>query len=239
MILLGLAGCAAEAGSDQAVGGAGSVTSAPSTSFMPVTAPPPTFGPLDPASAPAAASTTAVASGGDRGDGRDVLSGLMIAPEAAATAYDRDLFTYWIDADGDGCDTRCEVLDTERRFDLPGLATGWLSIYDGYTTADPDELEVDHLVALAEAWRSGTDSWDAERRAAFANDLDDPDALIAVSAATNRSKSDSDPASWQPPARGSWCQWADAWVRVKVKWQLTADEAEVAALRNILAGCGS
>src|SRR5690606_9096592 len=112
-----------------------------------------------------------------------------------------------------------------------------LSIYDGYSTPDASELDVDHVGALGEAWRSGAPSWDAWRRRAFANDLDEPGALIAVSASTNRSKSDRDPASWQPPNRDAWCQWGRAWVRVKVKWGLTADEAEVRALENILAGC--
>lgn len=168
----------------------------------------------------------------------DPLAGLIVAPERSGASYQRDLFQHWIDADDDGCDTRCEVLAQERRSDLPGLlAGGWLSIYDGYSTDDPSELEVDHLVALAEAWRSGADGWDAARRRAFANDLEEPDALVAVTAATNRSKGDRDPATWQPPNGASWCRFAGGWVRVKVKWGLSADEAEVSALRNMLAGC--
>ncbi len=162
---------------------------------------------------------------------------LVVAPEGSGDGYDRGLFEHWIDADGDGCNTRCEVLEAERRSDLPGLASGWLSIYDGYSTDDPSELDVDHVVALSEAWRSGASGWDAATRRAFANDLDEPDALIAVTAATNRSKSDRDPAEWQPPNRGAWCQWGLGWVRVKIKWGLTADEAEVSALRNVLAAC--
>ena len=78
---------------------------------------------------------------------------------------------------------------------------------------------------------------DLARRQAFANDLDDPGALIAVTAATNRSKSDRDPASWQPPNEEAWCEFAAAWVTTKARWGLTADNAEVAALRNMLTGC--
>jgi hypothetical protein len=167
-----------------------------------------------------------------------VVDRLVVAPEGDGAGYDRDLFEHWSDADGDGCDTRCEVLETERRDDLEGLAGGgWLSIYDGYTTPDEGELEIDHVVALAEAWRSGAASWDPGRREAFANDLDDPGALVAVTAATNRSKSDRDPASWQPPDRSAWCWFAGAWATTKVRWELTADRAEVDALRNMLAGC--
>jgi hypothetical protein len=54
---------------------------------------------------------------------------------------------------------------------------GWLSLYDSYSTDGPDELEIDHVVALAETWDSGADSWDAARREAFANDLEHPGAL--------------------------------------------------------------
>ncbi|MCZ7631520.1 MAG: HNH endonuclease family protein [Microthrixaceae bacterium] len=165
------------------------------------------------------------------------LSSLTIAPEAPRDGYDRDLFRHWVDADGDGCNTRCEVLERQRTTSLPGLADGgWLSIYDGYSTDDPSEFDVDHVVALAEAWDSGAATWGPARREAFANDLDSGQ-LIAVTAATNRSKSDRDPAQWQPPNRDAWCEWGAAWIGVKAKWELTADPAEIRALTNIMRGC--
>jgi hypothetical protein len=168
----------------------------------------------------------------------DALAGVRIAPERSDAGYDRRLFEHWVDADHDGCDTRCEVLEAERRTDLDGLSTGgWLSLYDGYTTDRAAELEVDHAVALAEAWRSGADTWTPERRRAFANDLDHPQALVAVSIAANQSKSDRDAASWQPPNRAAWCEWARATVTVKAAWSLSADPAEAETLRNVLAGC--
>ncbi len=200
------------AGGDQA-GAEATVTTAP---------PPPAEGP---ASAPPGEATA-------------LVDQLTVAPEASDDGYDRELFDHWVDADGDGCHTRCEVLAAERRTDLPGLPEGgWLSLYDGYSTPDASELDIDHVVALAEAWRSGADGWDAERREAFANDLDDPAALVAVTAATNRSKGDRDPASWQPPNRDAWCEYATAWVATKLRWGLSADQAEVDALRNMLRGC--
>jgi hypothetical protein len=150
----------------------------------------------------------------------------------------------WTDDDHDRCDTRAEVLiaesltpaqvDPSRCFVVAG---DWLSSYDGQELSDPAEIEIDHVVALAEAWDSGASSWDAERRHAFANDVDDQGALVAVTAATNRSKGDRDPAEWQPPARDDWCRFATDWIEVKVRWDLTADAAEARALRNMLRGC--
>src|SRR5690606_33368769 len=135
------------------------------------------------------------------------------------------------DADRDGCDTRAEVLRAESRRPTD-TASGcrvtkgwWLSVYDGYTTDDPGELEIDHLVALHEAWMSGASRWGPERRAAFANDLGHPGALLAVTAATNRSKGSRDPAVWQPPNRDAWCDYAVDWIEVKVRWGLSADDA--------------
>src|SRR5689334_17544925 len=124
-----------------------------------------------------------------------LLSRVPVAEEDDRAGYDRGLFEHWIDADGDGCNTRCEVL---LRQQLPD--GGWFSTYDRTHVAHSSDLDVDHVVALAEAWRSGASTWDAARRRDFANDLDEPLALIAVSGSSNRSKSDRDPSSWRPAA---------------------------------------
>ena len=130
------------------------------------------------------------------------------------------------------------MLAEERRTDLPGLpGGGWLSAFDGYSTDDPSELDIDHMVPLAEAWRSGASQWSGQQRLAYANDLEHPGSLIAVTAATNRSKSDRDPAQWQPPNRDAWCSYVTDWVATKLTWALTADEAEVRALQNMAGGC--
>lgn len=223
--MLGLLGLVVATGAC-ATAATGDPLAPPSSGSAPITEPPPSST-LAPTTSTVAPADGAVA----------WVERLVVQPEGGDAGYERALFEHWIDADGDGCDTRCEVLTAERRTDLPGLAAGWLSIYDGYSTDDPSELDVDHVVALAEAWRSGASTWDAARRRAFANDLDEPDALIAVTAATNRSKGDRGPAEWQPPNHAAWCQWALGWTRTKVTWGLTADEAEVRALRNIVAGC--
>jgi hypothetical protein len=91
-------------------------------------------------------------------------------------------------------------------------------------------------VPLAEAWVSGAATWTLARRQAFANDLAGAE-LLAVSAWSNRDKGAADPATWRPPDRGWWCAYADAWVSVKLRWELTADPAEVGALREMARRC--
>ena len=178
----------------------------------------------------------------ESGDLADLLLALTIADEVA-TGYDRDLFRHWVDADGDGCDARREVLITEAVI-APVVGRGcsltggeWYSVYDGQVTDDPSKFDVDHMVPLKEAWDSGANAWSSETRRAFANDLDLAPALIAVSASSNRSKSDKDPADWLPPLASYHCQYVEDWVQVKIKWQLSVDQREFAAIRSVLAGC--
>jgi hypothetical protein len=173
-----------------------------------------------------------------------LVSELRVAPEGSIAGYQRALFGTWTDADGNGCDTRAEVLRRQSRvppqvdpFGCAVVAGEWVSGYDGRTINDPAELDIDHVVALAEAWRSGAAAWDEGRRRAFANDLDQPGELVAVTAAANRSKGDRDPGSWRPPNRASWCEFGIGWVKTKLKWSLTADGAEVRALRDMLRDC--
>ena len=171
-----------------------------------------------------------------------VLAGLRIAPEDGRSGYSRDLFTHWIDGDGDGCDARQEVLIAESRVPVTigsgcSVTGEWFSAYDGVTTTDPSTFDVDHVVALAEAWDSGAAGWDSNRRRDYANDLGYDGSLIAVSASSNRSKSDRDPAEWMPERREAWCSFATAWTYVKVRWDLSADKTEAAALRAALSGC--
>lgn len=149
----------------------------------------------------------------------------------------------WGDADGDGCNTREEVLIAEA-IRLRGVTAScgpvdgtWLSWFDGRALTDARDVEIDHLVPLAEAHRSGAVRWPADGKHAFADDLSSPHSLTAVSAESNQDKRDSDPSDWRPPVAASWCRYARNWIAVKVKWGLTADEAEAAALREMLATC--
>ncbi|WP_127480699.1 GmrSD restriction endonuclease domain-containing protein [Nocardioides pantholopis] len=174
---------------------------------------------------------------------RDAVAALPVRPEHAG-GYDRDLFPHWDDADGNGCDTRREVLITQNR--APGATLGagctvlageWFSYYDQETTGHAADFDVDHLVPLAEAWSSGAHAWDPARRRAFANDLGERRALIAVSASSNRSKSAADPAEWMPAYQS--CVYVSSWVAVKTRWQLSVDETERAALAEYAERCGA
>jgi hypothetical protein len=166
----------------------------------------------------------------------DAVAMLEVAREQPRSGYDRDLFAHWSDVDVDECDTRCEVLT--RDFDeSAGNAGGWVSPYDGVAATSPDEVQIDHVVALAEAWDSGADRWDDARREAFANDMGEPRALVAASAASNQAKSDRDPRQWLPIPEDQ-CRYVDAWVAVKYRWGLSADAAEVDVLSDIALACG-
>jgi hypothetical protein len=173
-----------------------------------------------------------------------VDAGIVIAAEHNRAGYDRRLFRHWIDADGDGCDTRREVLIRDA-VEAPVVGAGcslsggrWVSLHDGEVfTGDGGGLDIDHMVPLAEAWESGAWAWSAERRRAFANDLEHRFALLAVSASTNRSKGARDLAEWLPPDESSHCLYATYWRDTKVAWGLTFDQAEVVALVRALATC--
>lgn len=158
---------------------------------------------------------------------------LAVAHEVRA-GYARSRFRHWVDADGDGCDTRDEVLIAEA-LDPPTVGTGcalgggrWTSIYDGVDADAPAGFDIDHLVPLAEAWDSGARHWDPDTRERFANDLGDPRALVAVTASSNRSKADRDPAEWLPDRDR--CGYVADWIAVKLRWRLTVDPVERAIL---------
>jgi hypothetical protein len=171
-----------------------------------------------------------------------LLHRLATASEHHA-GYDRDLFPTWIDADHDGCDTRDEVLIAESRAPVR-LGSGcaihggrWFSAYDGRWTTKPSTFDIDHLVPLKEAWESGAWRWSAGRRRAYANDLGSSRTLRAVSASSNRSKGDGDPAQWLPPRVSFRCTYARQWVATKVRWHLSVNPAERRALHDILSAC--
>jgi hypothetical protein len=113
----------------------------------------------------------------------------------------------------------------------------WFSVYDSVSTTDSSSFDVDHFVPLKEAWDSGANRWDASTREAYANDLGYDGSLIAVSASSNRSKSDRDPAAWMPDVSAYDCQYIYTWIEVKLRWGLTVDGAEQAALTQGSIGC--
>jgi hypothetical protein len=173
---------------------------------------------------------------------RTAVASLAVASEVR-TGYSRSLFPHWIDADGDGCNTRYEVLIAEAD-DAPSIGSGcslsggrWYSYYDNTSYYLTSDLDIDHMVPLAEAWDSGARTWTTTRRRAFANDLGDYRSLVAVKDSVNQAKGDKDPAEWLPPHSGATCRYVREWVAVKIRWRLTVNTAEKTALTNIASGC--
>jgi hypothetical protein len=118
------------------------------------------------------------------------------------------------------------------------VATGsWIDLYAGGEYADAAQLQIDHMVPLANAHRSGGWAWGAPERAAYANDLDNPRHLVAVSGSVNGSKSDRGPEAWRPPLASYWCSYATDWTVIKYTWSLRISPAESAALGEMLASC--
>lgn len=169
---------------------------------------------------------------------RNAVAQLPVRAEVR-TGYIRDKFPHWNDVDRDCKDARSEVLRQETKRRVTGgctVRTGkWISQYDGAVRYRASALDVDHLVPLAEAWGSGTRSWEPRRRQAFANDLTAPSTLIAVTASTNRSKGDNDPAEWMPAQRR--CKYVTQWTSTKIRWGLSVDPAERAQLLKTARAC--
>lgn len=174
---------------------------------------------------------------------RTQLDALEVRGRAPMTGYDRSLFgDGWADLDGDGCSTRDDVL----RRDLTDLELDGCRVLSG-TLADPygglpvafsreraDEVQIDHVVALADAWQKGAQQWTATRREAFANDQLN---LLAVDGALNQAKGAGDAATWQPPARSYRCAYAIRQVAVKAAYRLWVTAAERDALARELGRC--
>jgi len=161
--------------------------------------------------------------------------------EEKTEGYNRSLFKHWIDEDRDGCNTRQEVLIEEavvkpkvgKKCVLSGGT--WLSTYDNKTVkGSGSTLDVDHLVPLAEAWRSGAWQWTNAERQLFANDLMDNRVLIAVTASSNRSKGDRDLANWLPKgSKDAVCDYVFAWLAVKMRYYLSVDPRESEVIERI------
>ena len=180
------------------------------------------------------------------------LARLIVEREPPRVGYVRGAFPHWHDDDGDGCNARQHVIlrDSGSAHDRAPFATKrnplcagkqfspagpWACAYTGKIISSASEVDVDHLVPLAEAWDSGADSWSVARRRAFANDVTNDDALFVASRASNRGKADRDPGEWLPPLSDA-VRYAYAvnWISVKSRWNLKVDPREKAALFNVL-----
>ncbi len=187
-----------------------------------------------------AAAQVALAGGDYSAPLRSAIQDLPVATEHRL-GYDRTLFRHWIDADDDRCSTRQEVLISEADdpvtigTDCKLTGGRWFSYYDRVSWTDQSRIDIDHVVALAEAWDSGAWDWTADRREDYANDLGDRRTLAGVTDSVNRSKSDQDPSTWLP--RYDKCRYLREWVAVKHRWSLTVDQAEKAALTDLGDSC--
>lgn len=170
------------------------------------------------------------------------LNALTVQAEGSLTGYSRDKFPHWITISGT-CDTRETVL----KRDGTGVVTGsdcypdsgsWYSPYDGATWSLASDVDIDHVVPLAEAWRSGASSWTTSKRQSFANDLSYPQ-LIAVTDNVNQAKGDKDPSAWKPPRSSYDCTYAKMWIRSKYHWGLRLQSSEKSALQSMLNTCSS
>ena len=160
----------------------------------------------------------------------------------ACEPYDRKAWKHWVDEDRDCQNARHEVLIEESLTPVTFktdkgcrvVSGNWLGKYSGDVFTDASKLDIDHLVPLKEAHESGGFAWDTARRRDYANDLSDPNTLIAVDRGLNRQKGAKDPAEWMPPNKAYQTEYTEAWVTVKRRWGLTADAKEIAALQAIL-----
>jgi hypothetical protein len=183
----------------------------------------------------------------DSREASDVLATLAVKGRGPKTGYSRDQFgAAWADVDRNGCDTRDDILNRDLggkawRPNTHGCVVIAGVLHDPYTgerlvfaKARADAVQIDHVVALSDAWQKGAAQWDADRRLAFAND---PLNLLAVDGPTNLRKSDGDAATWLPPQRSYRCRFVARQVAVKAKWKLAVTAAERDAIARVLSRC--
>jgi hypothetical protein len=163
-------------------------------------------------------------------------------PPGKSLSYSRDAFgSGWTDPDHNGCDARQDAIraaTTNRTTAGPCKITR-ADIRDRYTGrtypgANPSAFDIDHVVALHDAWNSGAYTWTRARRIAFAND---PADLVLTGASLNRSKGDQDPSEWAPASHDGACFYARTYRAIKLRWRLHTTAAQRSAIRRTLATC--
>ncbi|MFD9869077.1 HNH endonuclease family protein [Streptomyces niveus] len=195
-----------------------------------------------PASSVSAASAQAMPEPVDVATARGLLDILTVAEEVTPPGYSRAKFPHWSTQSGT-CDTREVALkrdgrNVEQDAQCRAISGTWYSEFDGATWIDASDLDIDHVVPLKQAWKSGAADWPVNKRRQFANDLTLPQ-IIAVTDNVNQSKGDKDPGKWVPPLASYHCTYARAWTQVKHHYELTVDQAEKVALAGMLDTCDS
>ena len=176
-----------------------------------------------------------------------VLNKLEVKGRAAKTGYTRSQFPHWSDLDRNGCDSRNDILKRDLKVIIFKDGTRDCKVISG-ELVDPfsgkklqfnlntaaSNIDIDHIVALSNAWQTGAAYFDKDARSSIAND---PLNLLAVDASLNRQKGDGDAATWLPPLKTFRCEYVARQVAVKFKYKLWVTAPEKKAISNILAKC--
>ena len=189
---------------------------------------------LLPTTAPAAAN-----------DALTALNQLEVKGRAAKTGYSRAQFPHWSDPDRNGCDARNDTLKRDLTNITYKVGTRDCKVVGGQLldpftgksltfSSTKSNIDIDHLVALSNAWQTGAAYFDKAKRTQIAND---PLNLLAVDAKLNRQKGDGDAATWLPPAKSFRCEYVAAQIAVKVKYSLWLTAPEKSAMSRVLESC--
>lgn len=181
----------------------------------------------------------------DTTDALTALNKLEVKGRAPKTGYTRSQFPHWSDPDRNGCDARNDTLKrdlTNITFkagtrDCKVIAGQLLDPFSGKVltfSTTKVVIDIDHVVALSNAWQTGAAYFDKNTRLLIAND---PINLLAVDAKLNRQKGDGDAATWLPPNKSFRCEYVARQVAVKSKYKLWVTEPEKVAITNILSSC--
>ncbi len=180
-------------------------------------------------------------------DAGKALKGLKVSPPGSMAGYDREDFPHWSDAQEFGwdvSDSACDVREAALIRDGEAVEVGegcdvesgrWLDPYTTRTYTDPLDIDIDHLVPLANAYRSGASEWDEAERERYAND---PDNLLSVEDNANQEKGDKGPEAWKPPRAAYHCAYSKKWIGIKHYWALSVTREEKSALKQMLSTCG-
>ena len=178
-------------------------------------------------------------------DALTVLNSLSVKGRAAKTGYTRAQFTHWSDLDRNGCDARndtlkrdlTEVIYKAGTRDCKVIAGLLLDPFSGKVitfSSTKSTIDIDHVVALSNAWQTGAAYFDKTKRQQIAND---PLNLLAVDFSLNRQKGDGDAATWLPPLKSYRCDYVARQIAVKAKYGLWVTQPEKGAIIKLLEKC--
>ena len=175
------------------------------------------------------------------------LEELEVASPGSMSGYSREEFRHWSKASDFGWDppqASCDAREAALVRDGESVEVGsgckvtsgsWYDPYTDQTYSDPQDLDIDHVVPLANAWRSGASAWNDDQRERYAND---PDVLLSVEDNANQEKGYKGPEAWKPPNEAEWCDYAERWTSIKAKYDLSINEQEKEELEQMLGTCG-